>query len=694
MLIPTGWLGELTPLPDDMNALAERLTMTGNEIEELREHSTGPVLFLKLTPNRADMLAMYGVAREVAALYDQPEPVPQPAAAQSYGPPSPEVSVTLEAPELCPRYAARVVRGVRPGDSPGWLVQRLDAAGLRSVNNIVDVTNYVMLELGQPLHAFDLDRLAGSAIIVRRAVDGETITTLDGTEAPCDPQTLLICDAAGPVAIAGVMGGLDSEISADTENILIESAYFDPVSVRRTARRTGIATAASYRFERGIDPAGVRTALDRCALLVTELAGGAISETVYDLYPEPIEPRIIPFRPDRCRRLIGAPVTDEQCAGIFRRLGLSVASAGALWQIAIPTRRVDLQIEEDLIEEVARLHGYDRLPATLPAAATGPGSLSREEETRRRIRRLLTAHGLNEALTHTLTSRSRTAQLDLAPSPAHGSEPDKTLLVPLRNPAGDEWDVLRGSLLPGLLEAASYNFRRGSKDIFLFETGTCYWRSIEEESPVGRTMVAGLLLGSRWSECWNPPSGAAADFFTARGVVEALCREFGLAGTAIAAATHPAFHPGRSAELLAGARRVGFLGELHPRLERLLDLPRELYLFELDAAILNTAGNPSGAYSSPPRFPAALRDLAVVLTKDVPASAAEAVIREEIGDLCRSVRLFDVFTGPALGDDSVSLAFAVELGARDRTLTDEEVETKLASARKRLQEELGATFRE
>jgi len=692
MLIPVEWLKDFVETPETPEELADRLTLTGNEIEEIRSTESGPVFYLKLTPNRADMLAIEGVGRELAALYERPH-TPAAVELRADGPAAADVRIDIDAPDLCPRYAARIIRGVKIGPSPEWMRKRLEAAGIRSISNVVDATNYVMLELGQPLHAFDLDLLAGRRIIVRRASAGERIVAIDGTDVALQPDMLVIADGEKPVAIAGVMGGKHSEVSDSTTDILLESAYFNPTSVRRTSKRTGIASAASYRFERGVDPNGVRRAADRAAQLIAELAGGKVSETVLDVYPSSIEPARIPFRPSRCRALLGLDLPDDEAESYLERLGLRVERETAeRWQVTAPTYRPDLSIEEDVIEEVGRMYGYERLPETLPSGTTGAGKRSASEELARRVRELLTGQGLNEAITNTLLSSSFVATSRLGTSPAWPSLTLSPTAVTLRNPLSEEFDTLRPSLLPGLLAAVQHNLRHGSRDVYLFESGNAT-SALDGGRPQHRLLIAGVLLGSRWSEAWNPDKQSAADFFAAKGTVEALCSGLGIRGLTADAADHTAFHPGRSAWLTADGKRLGLVGELHPTVAQALDLPRGVFAFELDGVLLQELAAGEIRYESPSRFPRALRDLAAVVNRSAPSGRMEDVIRESLGEFGRGVRLFDVYAGKPLPEDKVSLAFALELGADDRTLTDEEVESRLASARERLQSEFAAEFR-
>lgn len=691
MLIPVNWLKDFVEIPESPEELADKLTVTGNEIEEIRESASGPVFYLKLTPNRADMLAIRGVGREIAALYDRPFREVE-AKLDATGPAATDVRVEVEAPDLCPRYVARIICGVKIGPSPDWLRERLEAAGERSISNVVDATNYVMLEMGQPLHAFDLDKLEGRRILVRKARPDERFLAIGGQEVTLAPDQLVIADGGRAVAIAGIKGGQETEVGEETVDILLESAYFNPVSVRRTSKRLGLSTTASYRFERGVDPNGVLRAADRAAQLIAELAGGTVSESVFDVYPTPIEPRRIRFRPERCRALLGVEVSDADAEIFLNRLGIEVARENPEeWQVTAPTNRPDLAIEEDIIEEVGRLYGYDRLAETLPSGASGAGKLSAQERLTRLVREQLTAQGMFEAVGNTLTSAPYLEKLRLPVSPVWPADPDARAL-PLRNALSAEFDTLRPSLLPALLLAVEHNLRHGLRDLYLFEAGYVHSR-VGDAVPEDRYLVSGVLLGSRWSGTWNPDKTSAADFYSAKGAVEALAQALGIQSLEAERAEHPAFHPGRTAWLSANGKRLGIVGELHPAVALSLDLPRGIYMFELDGPALLEHLDEVRRYQPPSRFPRALRDVAVVVDRTVESGAIERILREETAPFVQGVRLFDVYQGKPLPEDRVSLAYALELGAEDRTLTDEEVDTRIESARRRLAAELGAEFR-
>jgi phenylalanyl-tRNA synthetase beta chain len=692
MLLPIDWLREYVAvdLPDER--LADRLTMAGLEVEEIRLDAGQTVFDLKITPNRGDWLSVLGVAREVAAITGAPRRSPE-AAPRGSGPAASGMTVTIEAPQLCTRYVARLIRGVRVGPSPEWVQRRLRAAGLRPINNVVDATNYVMLEVGQPLHAFDYATLKGGRIVVRTPRPGERITTIDGTEVALDPQMLLIADAERPVALAGVMGGRETEVTEKTTDLLLESAHFDPVSIRRTSKAIPLSSAASYRFERGVDPEGVRLAADRAAALIVEWARGELSETVADAHPVPAPEIRVRLRPDRCRGMLGIPVPDGEMHAHLEALGLKAAGSDS-WEFLVPSFRQDLVLEEDLIEEVGRLAGYDRLPETLPEGPTQLGRLSPVGRLARRLREQLLAQGLNEAISHTLTSRSFLERARLLHSPVwplSAGEPHGPVL--LRNPLSDEYNALRPSLLPGLLQAARHNLNHGQHDVFLFEVG---WAHTVPEGTTerDRVLAAGLLLGNRWADVWNAGGErAAADYYDCKGVVEALVADFHLCEMSFARTSHPAFHPGRSAALKVGAQTLAALGELHPEVAEALELPRGILLFELDAQSLLEDFERLPKYQPPSRFPTVNRDLAVVVDKSTESAAVREAIRGVAPALIREVRLFDVYTGRPLPENRVSLAFGLRLGSEDRTLTDAETDEILQRAREELSRRFAAEFR-
>ncbi|TLM99054.1 MAG: phenylalanine--tRNA ligase subunit beta, partial [Actinobacteria bacterium] len=512
------------------------------------------VLELEVTPNRPDCLSVAGFAREVGAVLGVPATWPASTPEESGVPASEVCSVQIADGDLCPRYAARIIRGVKIGPSPQWLADRVGAAGARSINNVVDITNYVMFELGQPLHAFDLNTLATdatgrAAITVRTATAGERLTTLDGIERELRMDTLLICDPSGPVALAGVMGGETTEVSDATVDILLESACFDSASISRTSRSLGLVSEASMRFERTVDRTGCVAAVDRAAQLMAELAGGTVAPGVVDAYPHPHAPCALTLRTARLAQVLGVDIATDEAAGILERLGCGVEAHPDRIEVAVPSFRPDLEREIDLVEEVLRVWGMERVEATLPAGRGRAGGLTREQQWRERAGATLRAAGLNETMTYAFADP---ADPERSAMPFAADE----LPVELLNPMSSEQSQLRRSILPGLLRSASYNQRRGVSDIHLYEIGSVYWTGAGRKQPKERMMVAGLLAGAWHPQSWNAPA-VALDFFDGKGVVEALAREFAVERFKVRPADLPWLQPGRAAEILLGGDVVG-----------------------------------------------------------------------------------------------------------------------------------------
>ncbi|MFH1028598.1 MAG: phenylalanine--tRNA ligase subunit beta, partial [Pseudomonadota bacterium] len=477
-----------------------------------------------LTPNRADCLSAVGIAREIAAKLGLQVRYPDSAVIEGGEPVESVIGVVVEAADLCPRYAARYISGCKISPSPEWLVKRLNAIGIRSINNVVDITNLVMMELGQPLHAFDCDRLAGKRIVVRRAGEGEPFTTLDGQQRALVSDDLVICDAERPVALAGVMGGLNSEIENTTTCILLESACFKPAAVRKTSKRLGLHTESSHRFERGIDIGGVARALDRAAALIVELAGGTMARGALDVYPGNCEPFSIPFRPERANSLIGIDLAREEILDILTRLECRVVEGDAgIVQVEPPSYRIDIEREIDLIEEVARLNGFDRIPASMPIARITSDRPSRHQQLEKRVRNILVDHGMNEIINFSFTDPGSAGKLMLR------EDDPRRNAIRLSNPLVDEQSVMRTTLLPGLLETVARNINFRSLDLSLFEMRRVYMPSAGDDMPTEPIFIVGAMTGSRDGDGWSRPN-ESVDFYDAKGVVEALLELIGVKG--------------------------------------------------------------------------------------------------------------------------------------------------------------------
>jgi phenylalanyl-tRNA synthetase beta chain len=634
------------------------------------------VLDIEVEPNRPDFLSVFGVAREVAAATGVPLLDPDLALEEDPEEAAAVATVELRDLEGCPRYLARVIRGVGPASSPLRVQARLTASGMRPISAVVDATNYAMLELGQPLHAFDLDRLAGAGIVVRRAGDGERLTTLDGVERELAAEDLLICDLEHPVAIAGVMGGADAEVSDATSSILLESATFTRTGVLRTARRLGLHSEASHRFERGIDPEGPDLAAVRCAALIAGWSGGRVLRGAAEAGAVP-ERRWVSMRPSRAGALLGYEVTPADAAAVFETLRITARAAGEdRLEVEIPGYRVDIEREVDLIEEVARIQGYDRIESTLPTVHQAGGTPPAYAFVRR-LREVLMRAGLHEARLLSFSSEE-----DLALT-------GDTDAIRLTNPLQADEGALRTSLVPGLLHAVARNRARGVRSVALFEVGTVF----HVGDPVEERTQVGVVLHGVAAEGWDAEP-RPFDALDAKGVVEAVMDELGIAAWSLGDPPGRPMHPGRSATVLIDGRPVGVLGEVHPGLTEGLELEGRVALAELDVSTLSAASAAAGfELGEVPRFPPIRRDLAFIVPQDAPAGAVRAGLEAAAGDLLGSSLLFDVHRGDPLPAGTKSLAFAVEFRSPDRTLTGDEADRAVTSIVERLHADFGATLR-
>jgi phenylalanyl-tRNA synthetase beta chain len=633
------------------------------------------VLELEVTPNRPDCLSMAGVAREIGAITGHAASIPASEPAESGAPTADTVSLTIEDPVLCSRYTARVIRGVTIGPSPEWLVERIVAAGARPISNVVDATNYVMFELGQPLHAFDLSTLATengqAAITVRTARAGERLRTLDGQDRALAEDTLLITDPSGPIALAGVMGGESTEVCDTSVDIVLESACFDRASISKTSRQLGLMSEASMRFERGVDPNLAARASDRAAALIAELGGGTVAPGIVDAYPEPVAPLTLPLRMSRMNALLGTTLEPGETAQILTALGCTPTPTEDGFTCTVPTYRPDLLREVDLFEEVVRVWGMERVESTLPGGRYRVGGLTPYQRLRDTIARALRAVGLNEHIGLAFADPADVERLGWALGPDE-------LPVALMNPMSEEQAQLRFTTLPGLLRAVSHNQRRGVPDVHLYELGSVFWTAAGRKLPKERLVVAGALAGAWERQGWNQPSGQL-DFFDGRGVLEALMDEIDVTRWRVRAAEHPWLQPGRAADVVVGGDVVGWLGEVAPSVLDAYDAVGPVTVFELSVKSLAKAGSATVTYAEVPRLPAVTLDLALVVPEDVTAERAEQAITAAGRPLLESVRLFDVYRDdPAarskrLPEGTRSLAFSLTYRAPDRTLTDDEV---------------------
>ena len=630
-----------------------------------------PVLEIDLTPNRADCLSLIGVAREAAAIQRTRLTVPQVSPVKPDDPNQRLASVTIEAPEHCPRYVARLLESVVVKPSPFWLQDRLLSVGLRPINNIVDVTNFVMLECGQPLHAFDLDRLAESRIVVRTANQGEKFVTLDQKERELDREMLMICDGERPVAVAGVMGGLNSEITSDTRRVLIESACFDPVSVRKTSKKLGLGTDASRRFERGVDPAGTARAACRAAELMVEVSGGRMIGGLIDAHPRPWAPRAIDLSMRRTQQILGVRVPRKKAAKLLTAIGFQVDSAPRRdeLRVTVPSFRVDVSRPEDLIEEVARLSGFDTIPTTFPRLPSGERPAARRIELRERIKTIMTGLGFTEVITYSFIHGRSCDRLMLP------ADDPRRQTVAVLNPLAEDQSVMRSSLVPGLLETLRYNIAQQTRRLKIFEIGKVFLQRPGVELPDEPEMVAGLWSGSRDPLSWHAKD-TACDFYDLKGAVEGLLGALNLQAVEVAQAPEAQClytRPGHSGRIMASGRPIGLIGELRSGVRTAFDLKQTAFLFEMEVGELEAALSETRYRMQPPKFPAVARDITLIVDRSLEARSVLAAVDAMELDLFESIQLFDVFTGDPVPAGKRSLSFRLTYRSAERTLEDQEV---------------------
>lgn len=643
-----------------------------------------------ITPNRGDCLSMVGIAREVAALCGKSVAYPE-TWVEETGPAVEEfTSVTIDDPEGCPRYSARLIRGVKIGPSPDWLKSRVEAVGMRSINNIVDVTNFIMIELGQPLHAFDFNRLRERRIVVRRADAGEKFTTLDGIERELPNGAVLICDGAGPVAIGGIMGGLNSEIAPDTVDVLIESAYFQPNSIRKTSRRLGLKTESSYRFERGTDPEGVLRALDRAARLMRDVAGGTVAAGRIDVYPTPYTAQVLTMRVDAVNGFLGTSLSGAEMKKILESIEMRVNQVDdevKRLQVVPPSFRGDITREVDLAEEVARLAGYDSIPVTSPSAAVESAPLDPHQRARRDLKRMMEGAGFFEVINYSFISQDGLKKLRLP-------EGDPLLdTVRLKNPLSDEQAVMRTSLVPGLLQNAQYNFDRRNENLRVFELSKIFLSKKDELLADEPHHIAGLMAGARAPQLIYS-SGEEIDYTDVKGAVESIIGFFRIEGARFRAEDLPPWLDAHSsASVYAGGERVGELGKAHQEVEEGFGLRRPVFLFRLNFDRLFTLSGASPFFKGLPKFPAVVRDMALVAAQSLPVEEPLDFISSLSEPLLDSVEIFDIFRSEQLGTDKKSLGYRLTYRAADRSLTDEEVNAIHGKMVNRVVEKFGVSLR-
>ena len=645
-----------------------------------------PVFEIGLTPNRPDCLSILGIAREIAAFAGIFIRKPEIELPETSGDIATQTSVTIEAPEHCPRYAARLLSGITVAPSPFWLQDRLRSVGLRPINNLVDITNFVMMETGQPLHAFDFDNLEENRIVVSTASEGEAFTTLDGKERRMQGDMLMICDGRKPVGIAGVMGGLNSEIEDGTTRVLLESAYFDPISIRRTAKRLGLNTDASHRFERGVDPHGTLYALDRAARLMAEMGGGQmIGGTIDESYELPAPCRL-DLSVAATNRLLGTGLDAGQIGNYLRSIEFEVTEKGGdTLQVQAPSFRVDVSRPQDLMEEVARCHGYDNIPVSHPAIPSTGSKLTRLQTQRRRIRSRMTGLGFAESVNYSFIHPASADRLQLP------MDDERRRAVTILNPLTEDQAVMRTSLLPGLLEAAQRNIARQARTLKLYEIGKTFLGAEEDQLPRELEIMAGLWTGERTASGWFAKS-EPCDFYDLKGTLEALLLSLNVSTAQYSSMPDADCHytrPGATARILVNGAQIGLVGELHPKVCAAYDLKQPVFIFEieLDQLLLHV---PDAIQAQPvPRFPATSRDVTLIIEKQLETQAILDDIRQLREPLVEQVKLFDLFEGRPIPQGRKSVSLRITYRSQETTLEDDAVN----QLHKRITDGLVATFK-
>lgn len=646
------------------------------------------ILELNVTPNRPDALSHLGVAREVSALTGSPLKMPVHQVSEAGQEISSLSSVEIQDPSLCPRYAGRMVMDVTVRPSPVWMQQRLRAVGYRPINNVVDVINYVLAEMGHPLHAFDFGLLGGYRIVVRTARDKEKILTLDGVERRLDPSMLAICDADKPVAVAGIMGGEGTQVSGKTQQIFLEAACFDPTSIRRTSKKLGLHSESSHRFERGTDIQGMISALDRAAYLVRELAGGTIAKGRIDLYPSKRPSMEIPVHSDHVRSMLGVDVTSDEINRIFSSLCFEIAEKSEDKAVVrIPSFRADLTREIDLIEEVARIYGYNRIPTTLPQSLMTSADMTFEQRWRDRVSRTLVGLGYYETIHYSFHNPKDLDDLGI------GKEDPLRSQIRIRNPLSEDQSALRTTMIPGLIHTLQYNLKRSQSDIRIFEIGRIF-EPRDSGLPLEKNYLAGIIAGKDRPVGWDTLR-KNLDFFDLKGDLEELFARAGIIDVNFVPQDQIRFlHPGKSAWIECGKARFGFMGEFHPGILKRLELPDPVQCFEINLDLCLHKASEETTYAAVPRFPSVDRDIALILPEEISAAEVEKQIRSLEPELIREVLVFDLYRGKPIPAGKKSLAFSMRFQAEDRTLTDLEINEVRDRIVKEMVRAFHATLRE
>jgi len=666
MLVPFSWLKEYVSTKKSPREVADMLTMAGLEVEAVERTGDDHVLDISLTPNRGDCLSVLGIAREVAAVAGKKVKYPK---IQLRDPdPRPYIKVRIEDKVLCRRYAGRVIRGVKVGPSPDWLKMKLESSGIRSINNVVDITNFVMLEFGQPLHAFNFDKLGARLIRVAKAGRTVRFRSLDGIDRQVKKDTLLIWDGDVPVAIAGIMGGFESEVDETTTSIFLESACFDPISVRKSSSQLGLRTESSFRFERGIDLVNVDRALDRASFLISDIAGGHICKMV-DVYPKKFAPRYIKLNYGRANHLLGTGLSNSKVQDLLMRTGAQVEDTFNHFQVEVPSYRNDIERDVDLIEEVARLHGYQKVTPRPPAVKIGASQVDARMKKTRMIRQLLWQRDYSEVINFSFMNE------DILPVLKIAGNDIRSNAVKIINPLRQEESLMRTFLLPSLISNLQHNVNRGMRDVRLFEISRVFLRkNTSEKLPAENLHIAAISMSEELHTLWKTVEDG---FYRLKGSVDALLNSLHIRDYAWERSKEPFLHPGKSTDLFVQGKKTGFVGMLSPDILPLLDINVQKAgtgVFELDLDFLLSVSSVPCVYEAFSVYPYMQRDLSILVDAGKSAQDVLNVLRSFKSELIDDIIVFDYYRGKNIPEGKVSLAFSVTYRSYDRTLSDEEVE--------------------
>ena len=648
------------------------------------------VLEFELTANRGDCFSVFGLVREVAVLTGNTPKWPVIGAKEDDAAQAADlIRIGIEAEDLCSRFSARVLKNVKIGPSPEWMQQRLEGAGIRAINNVVDVTNFVMVELGQPMHAYDYDQIAGASLIARRAAAGEELHTLDDSSRKARGEELVIADAEKAAGLAGVMGGLETEVTEKTTSVVLEAASFNGPSIRRTSRACGLHSEASGRFERGVDVTKTERALDRAAQLLQDMGACTVTRGIVDVYPDPQPAAQVDFTAEAINRRLGTQLAGAKMVTILQSLGFEVETTGQeTYRVTVPSWRNDVSYMEDLSEEVARIYGFDNIVSSTPFGSVMQGCQSERQNFIDRIKAVLTGLGMSEEVSFSFTHPAMFDKLNLpADSPLRQA-------IPIMNPLTDEYPLVRTALLASIFENTLRNFSRKNEDVQLFEVAPVFFPKAlpVTEQPEEVLKLAGILTGRRNPVGWNQDN-ALVDFYDAKGIVEELLAQLHISKYTVEAGEHYAMHPGKTAVFKKGREIIAQVGEVHPAVAEALGTTKKMYVFEMDIATLMKYTAAKFSYEPLPKYPAISRDLAMLVAEDVSAAEIEKVITKNAGKHFKEVCLFDVYTGKQIEAGKKSLAFTMQFQSKDKTLTDEEADAAFQNILAAVQKEFDAELR-